>query len=237
MALTNQERASLMIFLAHARSVVLKMRDLTKYPELYALYDKILDNINHVPINIRSGETLEQGPSGIVSGMNRKKLEAGILRSAIFIPHDHLFEYGKVSTDGALTLLHELSHVVLPHSAHNFTAKMGLHPRFADEFFADLLMAHVAKNMNFQRESIGNHLIKRRGTFEGFPIDRFALEGRRGVAEEIREGRFRPRAIRRPVEEPIRAPERPVSILPTGRRWVNELPGVKKPRRFSPRFA
>lgn len=107
-----------------------------------------------------------------------------------------------------------------------------------DEFFADILSARIAKGMGFRTDVIVRHLAQRRPYFGGFPIDRFAIEGRRGVAEEIREGRFRPRETRRPQErDPIRAPEEPVHIMPTGRRWVNDIPGVRKPKRFSPRFA
>ncbi len=239
MTLTPGERMNLKSFLYRAEKTVSHMGAISKYPALRVIYGRIDENLKHVPINIIQGDSLNSSSTGTVFGENIKKVDGGIMKSAIRIPKDHLFaENGKVRNDGALTLLHEEAHVVLPDSAKVFTARVGLQPYHADEFMADVLSAHVARNMGFPKEVIGRHLYNRR-TYFGFPIDRFALEGPRGVAEEIREGRFRPEATRRPMErDAIRAPDEPVHIMPTGRRWINEIPGVRKQRgRFSPRFA
>ena len=207
MALNPLEKRNLGLFLLRAKKAIAHMAEITKYPSLKTLYAKIGENLQHVPINIVPGESLDSTGFSTVYGQNSKRLNGGVLQSAIRIPHDHLFsDNGGIKNDGALTLLHEESHIVLPDSAHNFTARIGLPAQHADEFFADVLAAHLAKNMGFPKEVIGRHLYARRSYF-GFPIDRFALEGRRGVAKEIEAGRFRPMATRRPEErEPIRAP-------------------------------
>lgn len=214
--LSKREWQKLFLFMNAAKSVCRVMIRDTRYPELQTIYSRILENLNHVPINIRPGEFLEAEGAGVTYGMNLKRLEGGLLKSAIRVPHDHLFDdNGNIRIDGALTLLHEMSHVILPDSAHNFTARVGLPWQHTDEFFADILSAHIAKNLGFRSEQIGRHLFNRRSYFGGFPIDRFAIEGRRGVAKEIERGRFIPRATRRPEpRDPFRTPTEPQHILP-----------------------
>lgn len=185
MTLSRSEYVNLTYFLNRARSVCQRMMRDTRYPELQVIYSRILENLNHVPINIKPGEALGSEGLGTVFGENVKKMDGGLLKSAIRIPREHLFdESGRIRLDGGLTLLHEMSHVVLPHSAWNFTARVGLDPFHTDELFADLLSAHVAKNIGYRTEEIARHLRQRRSYFN-FPIDRLAIEGRRGVAKEI----------------------------------------------------
>jgi len=244
MSLTKKEKLNLTLFLRNARIAISRMADNTKYPELKELYDKIAENLSHVPINIKSGSSLDESFMGTTFGENVKRLYGGTLQSAIRIPRNHLFDdYGNIRSDGALTLLHEESHIVLPRSAQAFTAKVGLAPEHADEFFADVLSAHLAKNIGIPRDVIGRHLSARR-TYFRFPIDRFALEGRRGVAEEIRAGRFTPRTTRRPEpRDPFRAPEERsgwgIFPRPKGpREGASIFPGLGRemPRRFNPRI-
>jgi hypothetical protein len=92
--------------------------------------------------------------------------------------------------------------------------------------------------MGFKPEIIARHLIQRRPYFRGFPIDRLALEGRRGVIREIEAGRYRPRPrgrLERP--DPFRAPEEPARIpgFGTFREKPSIFPGVgrNKPRQFN----
>jgi hypothetical protein len=127
MALTDTEKRNLTIFLQHARATVKNMANDTRYPELQLIYTRILENLNHVPINIKSGSTLEESAFGVTFGENIKRMNGPYIQSAIRIPHDHLFDhYGNIRADGALTLLHEMSHVVLPESAEYFRAGVGL---------------------------------------------------------------------------------------------------------------
>jgi len=244
MQLTRRERVNLSLFLALAQKTVSRMISQTKYPELKVVYTRILENLKHVPINIFVGDSLVSNSEGVVFGENLKKIEGGVLRSAIRIPHDHLFDsYGNIRLDGALTLLHEQSHVILPESAKQFTTRVGLPAYHTDEFFADVLSAHVAKNMGFERHVIARHLWQRRSYFDGYPIDTFAFRGIKGVREELREHRtmYRPRR-RADLEEegkprdPFRAPREPQHILPRGRRFgpFREI-GSKRERPFRER--
>ncbi len=125
--LTQNEKRNLAIFLNHAKKVVLNMYNETKYGELKIIYARILNNLNTVPINIYPGLYLNAGNGYITYGENIKKMDSGTLKSAIRIPHDHLFDsYGNITSEGAMTLLHEMSHVILPESAEEFRAKVGL---------------------------------------------------------------------------------------------------------------
>ena len=127
MALTLKERNNLTIFMNHARVTVSQMIKETTYPELKLIYERILENMRHVPINIKSGSSLNESFFSTIFGENIKKMSGLVLQSAIRIPHDHLFDsYGNIRSDGTLTLLHELSHVVLPESAENFRARVGV---------------------------------------------------------------------------------------------------------------
>lgn len=239
MALSVTEKLNLKKFLAVALSAVTHMAQNTKYPALKTIYTSIADNLQHVPINIKSGSSLDSTGFSTTYGENVKRYNGPFLQSAIRIPHDHLFdEQGNIRNDGALTLLHEESHIVLPSSAHNFTARVGLPAHHADEFFADVLSSHIARNIGFKPEVIGRHLYARR-TYFGFPIDRFALEGRKGVAREIESGRFTPRRTLRPeTPSPIRSPEEPVSFFPKSRGMPAIFPGSRnaRVRRFNPRI-
>ncbi len=94
-----------------------------------------------------------------------------------------------------------------------------------DEFFADILSARIAKGMGLKSETIARHLFARRSYFRGFPIDKFVLEGRRGVLREIKAGRFRPRAVERPREPLFRKPTERVTLPGMGKNKPSIFPG------------
>lgn len=222
MTLTKQELYNLTLFLNNARSVCQAMSKNTKYPGLRIIYSRILNNLNSVPVNVKPGLFLNSSESGITFGENEKVFKDGTLKSAIRMPHDHLFDFnGKIRLDGGLTLLHEMSHVVLPEHAKTFTARIGLPINHADELFADLLSARVANEMGYKKEVVASHLVRRRSYFK-YPIDKLALEGISGVRKEIKKGTFTPMPRNRfPKESPFKPFNKE---MPTKGFW----PGLKR---------
>lgn len=240
MALTKTELYNLVVFLNKSKSVCQKMMRDTRYPELQVIYSKILENLNHVPINFKPGSNLSSDGLSVVFGENEKIMQNGVLKSAIRIPKEHLFDSeGRIRLDGGLTLLHEMSHVVLPFSAKLFTARVGLIPHHADELFADLLSARIAKEIGYRKEVVASHLVRRRSYFGGFPIERLAIDGVKGVREGLREGTFKIKPIERPREPTFRTREGKASLFPGLRKNGGMLKGIfglgpKGPRRIRP---
>lgn len=223
MTLTKQEIYNLTLFLNRAKNAIAIMARDTQYPELKSIYSRIYDNLKIVPIKLIEGHTINSENGFVTMGENLKQYDNGALKSQIRIPHDHLFDSeGRIKIDGALTLLHEECHVILPRSAQNFTANIGLHYGHTDEFFADVLSSHVAKKIGFHPRDITDHLVRRR-TYFRFPIDKFVFSGLKGVEKEIREGRFTP--IPR---EQRRAPRRPLFKSREGLPKTGIFPGLKR---------
>lgn len=233
MTLSAKEKRELDAFYAVAKVTLQRMISTTDYPRLRELYRKVLENLNHVPITFYGGEALSSSGGWATFGENVKKVSffegRPRLQSAIRLPREHIFdESGNLRANGSLTMLHELSHVVLARSEEAFTMRVGLPGHYKDEFFADLLSARIGSKMGISRQAIRDHLWHRRSYFGGFPIERFAEEGIKGLREEVREGRFVPRyrGVRR--EEPLfRAPrtgEKP-HIFPRPKR-IGEGPTI-----------
>lgn len=233
MALTKQEIQNLTLFLNNVRSTVSNMARETKYPELRTIYNRIHNNLNVVPIKFVEGNIISSDGRSVTMGQNIKQYVDGTLKSQIQIPRNHFFDSnGKIRVDGALTLLHEQSHVILPKSASHFTANIGLHHRHADEFFADVFSARIAKRAGINTRDITNHLYKRRSYF-GFPIDRFVFSGIKGLEREIKEGRFKPlpRKLREVPREPLfrrRAGAPKIGIPGLGKKLPGWMPGLRK---------
>ncbi len=239
MVLSAKERKELNAFYAVARATLQRMINTTDYPRLRELYKKVLENLGHVPITFYGGEALSSSGGWATFGENLKRVSyfegQARLQSAIRLPREHIFdELGNLRSNGSLTMLHELSHVVLTPNEEAFTMRVGLPGHYKDEFFADLLSARIGARMGISRQAIRDHLWHRRSYFGGFPIERFAEEGIKGLREEVREGRFVPRYRGVKREEPLfpvpRAREKP-HILPRPKR-LGEGPTIfPMPRR------
>ena len=58
MVLSAKEKRELDAFYAVARQTLKKMINETDYPRLRELYRKVLENLDHVPINFQGGDRL-----------------------------------------------------------------------------------------------------------------------------------------------------------------------------------
>ena len=118
MALTKQEIQNLTLFLNNVRSTVSNMARETKYPELRTIYNRIHNNLNVVPIKFVEGNIISSDGRSVTMGQNIKQYVDGTLKVK-FKSRVIIFDSnGKIRVDGALTLLHEQSHVILPKVHH-----------------------------------------------------------------------------------------------------------------------
>jgi len=151
--LNNVQKQNLTI----TRQMIIRTLDMmikdTDQPRVRALYSAVKDNVFSVPINFRSGNTLESGFGFSTMGENIKRVKyignMPVLQSAIILPYEHFFSGNKISYDGLLTLLHEYSHIILPQESKYFVMDLlgiddGEQSDEIDEFFADLIMTRIA---------------------------------------------------------------------------------------------
>lgn len=192
----------------------------TSDSNLRRLYEGVNTNLRSLPITFYDKTSLHTDGEFETQGENLKRwgFRNGrpYLESKINLPANHIFIGNEISTDGALTMLHELAHVVLPENAHRFGESFGLRGELVDEFFADVLAARIAYRMGVSKRKIAEHLIRRVGVYRGFPIHTFVEEGYRPRESESYGIR------RRRIEEPVlpsRSPE-PQSFFPRRERGL-----------------
>ncbi len=128
----------------------------TSQSRVRSLYLAVRQNVLIIPLNFRSGTSIDESFNSETRGQNIKRMiyrgNRAVLESAIILPEEHFFNGNKIRFDGLLTLLHEYSHIVLPDESRIFAMELlgiddDMGPDEIDEFFADLVMTRISARL------------------------------------------------------------------------------------------
>ncbi len=183
---------SLNFFRTKMKKAVQEMIKHESNSALKTAYEKVLINLENVPINFYPKNSLmrtvfkigEHFIASEILGEHKQNLKiikkngkvVGVVPEGrlIEIPAGHFFHGDKASWKGVHTLMHELCHNP-SRNVFEFSKEIHLNPTQTEELIADLLSARIAIKMGFPRKRIYELYKGRQSVYGRFPF-RKALE-------------------------------------------------------------
>jgi hypothetical protein len=184
--LTKERVRNLNYFREQMKKAVEEMIKRENNPTLKRAYERVLLNLETVPINFYPKKTLltaifRIGKHFIASEiLGEHKQTVKVIRKGnrfvvvpegriIEIPAEHFFYGNKLTWKGVHTLMHEMCHDPL-RNVFEFSREIHLTPSQTEELIADLLSARIAIKMGFPREKVLSLYHGREMVYGKFPF-------------------------------------------------------------------